>query len=60
MEGIPVTGEESGDRAKGSRLPPDVEEEVLGRLPWWRRELLRMKDRAQAEAGDKGLGKDER
>lgn len=48
-----MTGEESGNRVKGSRLPPDVEEEVLGRLPWWRRELLRIRDRAQARAGDK-------
>ena len=48
--------------SKSGRPPreKEVKEEVLERLPWWMRELLRMRDRVQAEAGDKGPGKDKR
>jgi len=45
-----VTGEERGDQVKGSRAPPDVEEEVLRRLPRWRRELLEMWEKAKRDA----------
>ena len=45
-----MTGEESGDRVKGSRAPPDVEEEVLRRLPRWRRELLEIMEKARRDA----------
>lgn len=38
----------------------EVEKEVLERLPRWRRELLRMRDRAQAEARDKSQGREEK
>lgn len=42
------------------RREGSVEEEVLERLPRWRRELLRMRDRAQAKNGDKDLGMEEK
>ncbi len=29
-----------------------LEEKVRERLPWWMRELLRIRDRVQAEAGE--------
>jgi len=38
----------------------DVEEEVLERLPRWRRELLRMRDRAQAATRDKDPERDKK
>ena len=40
--------------SKSGRPPreEEVEEEVLERLPQWRRELLRIWDRAQAKADD--------
>lgn len=45
-----MTGEESGDRVKGSRAPPDVEEEVRRRLPRWRRELLEIMEKTKRDA----------
>ena len=31
------------------RAPSDVEEEVFRRLPWWRRELLRIVEKVRTE-----------
>ena len=42
------------------RVEKDVEEEILRRLPRWRRELLRMRDRARAKNGDKDPGMEEK
>jgi len=61
MGGIPVTGEELGNRVKGSRAPPDVEEEVLNQLPRWRRELLKIMKKARRDAAaEKGKAGDGR
>ena len=40
--------------SKSGRPPreEEVKEEVLERLPQWRRELLRMMDRARSRAGE--------
>ncbi|GAG38247.1 unnamed protein product, partial [marine sediment metagenome] len=42
-----MTGEEKGGPVKGSRAHPDVEKEVLRRLPRWRRELLEIMERTK-------------
>lgn len=45
-----MTGERRGERVKGQGAPPDVEEEVLSRLPRWRRELLEIMEKAKRDA----------
>ena len=47
-------------KSERRRRDEPVEEEVLERLPRWRRELLRMLDRARSEARDAEARADER
>ncbi len=44
------------DKSKSERRR--LEEAVIERLPWWKRELLHMRDRVQAKAEDKDPGKE--